>query len=519
MEEIKKAVRLNRMGKKVQDQFYVDDDVNVPDAKSDVSRIILSNGYVRIEDIKMVESYARVIGKVGYQILYAADGEEQRLSSVQGKLPFEEMVYMEEEPEGQIFVKSSNAEIAATMIHSRKLNLKATVELELGSEKEEEAQLTLDVEDAASLYKKYESRELLELHMSGKDTYRIKEEMRIPGTKENIGTLLWTEIASRKLDTRLETDELILRGELQVFCLYESLEGKIDWVEQTVPYEGRVKCPGADDTMYHHLYAELTDENIDVRLDEDGEMRIFGIEATLDMRIAIYREEKTNILEDVYSLQTVCTPEVSEMTFETLVMQNHSKCKLTEQLNLPELRNGILQICHSSGYLQTEHMEIVPEGIRVEGILNVSFLYVKADDTVPYDVWQGMVPFSHIIESNTAEPDMKFDITSSLEQLTISLLGSDEVEVKAVLAFHNFLRKPFSIANIEHIAAEPIDPAKLEQSPGIVGYIVQKGDRLWDLAKKYNTTTEGIMEINHLASEELKQGDRILIFKENMSIL
>lgn len=30
MEQLKKAVRLNRMGKRVMDQFHVDGDVNVP---------------------------------------------------------------------------------------------------------------------------------------------------------------------------------------------------------------------------------------------------------------------------------------------------------------------------------------------------------------------------------------------------------------------------------------------------------------------------------------------------------
>ena len=60
---------------------------------------------------------------------------------------------------------------------------------------------------------------------------------------------------------------------------------------------------------------------------------------------------------------------------------------------------------------------------------------------------------------------------------------------------------------------------EMEKRPGITGYIVRDGDILWDLAKKYNTTVEGIMEVNELPSEEIKAGDRILIFKENMSIL
>ena len=42
---------------------------------------------------------------------------------------------------------------------------------------------------------------------------------------------------------------------------------------------------------------------------------------------------------------------------------------------------------------------------------------------------------------------------------------------------------------------------------------------MWSLAKNYSTTKEGIMEVNELSSEDIKTGDKLLIFKENMSIL
>ena len=40
MEYLKKEIRTFQNGKTVNDQFYIDDDYNVPDAKKDVGRII-----------------------------------------------------------------------------------------------------------------------------------------------------------------------------------------------------------------------------------------------------------------------------------------------------------------------------------------------------------------------------------------------------------------------------------------------------------------------------------------------
>ena len=72
---------------------------------------------------------------------------------------------------------------------------------------------------------------------------------------------------------------------------------------------------------------------------------------------------------------------------------------------------------------------------------------------------------------------------------------------------------------IADLKLEPIDMGEVEKRPGVIGYIVKDGDDLWSLAKRFNTTMEGICQVNELPDEKLKVGDRILIFKENMSIL
>ena len=152
MEQIRKTVRAGRIGSGVTDQFYVDEDINIPEAKYDASRVVYSIGRVHVEEIRPAEHYARVTGKLSYQILYETEEGAGRLSSLAGRLPFEEMVYMEEEPLAQLFARGAAAEVSAALINSRKLNLKASVELEIGSEGASEEQLTTDMEDEYPLY-------------------------------------------------------------------------------------------------------------------------------------------------------------------------------------------------------------------------------------------------------------------------------------------------------------------------------------------------------------------------------
>lgn len=504
----------------VTDQFYLDNDYNVPDARPDVRQVILAEGSLVTEDVRMVENYVKVTGKLKFKVLYLADEEEMPVSSLEGRLPFEEMIYMEEEVKGNLQVVPVNAEVTASVIHSRKLEIKALSEIAVHMEGYQEEQITTDIDgEEMPLYKKYREEELLSVHEAKKDLLRIREETALEGTKENIENLLWTEVALRKLDSRLEEDSILLEGELLLFCLYSAGEGKTDWMERTLPFEGRIECGGAGETMYHQLFAELADVSVEVQMDEDGEMRILAVEAALELRYVVYREVHMTVLEDLYSLQQTCVPEVKEARLEQLLMQNHSKCKVSEQLSLPEIKDDILQICHSSARIQPESAQVTEEGLQIEGVLHVSFLYVKADDQIPFDTWQGMIPFSYLLESNEITEDMEYDLTQKVEQLSVGLLGSDEIEIRAVLAFHCFFKRPVRIRNIESVSFEPVQPEELENRPGIVGYIVRTGDQLWDLAKHYQTTVDCIRKVNDLENEEIKTGDRILIFKESSSIL
>ena len=252
---------------------------------------------------------------------------------------------------------------------------------------------------------------------------------------------------------------------------------------------------------------------------QDGEMRALGIEATLSMKMNVYSEVETEILKDMYSLDRECVLEKKEGIYEEMLMYNQAKCKIAERLTLPELKEDVLQIIHSEGSIQAESERYTEEGVEIEGILHISFLYLRADDEQPYGSWTGMIPFSYLVEYPNLPKNVSASPAYHVEQLAVTLAGSEAVEVKAVLTFDIFLKKLISASMITNVSERQFDTDASVKRPGIVGHIVQDGEDLWSLAKKYMTTVSGIMEVNSMDNENVKTGDKLLIFKENMSIL
>lgn len=77
MELIRKQVRMNQMGKTVTDQFMIGGDYNVPDAKSDVGRVLSGEGSLRMKRQEELENLLRVTGKLNFKVLYVTDSGDR----------------------------------------------------------------------------------------------------------------------------------------------------------------------------------------------------------------------------------------------------------------------------------------------------------------------------------------------------------------------------------------------------------------------------------------------------------
>ena len=94
------------------------------------------------------------------------------------------------------------------------------------------------------------------------------------------------------------------------------------------------------------------------------------------------------------------------------------------------------------------------------------------------------------------------------------MADSEAIEVRASVSLNLLVVRPRKQMCIADISEKDLDLQKIQQLPGIVGYIVQEGDCLWDIARKYYTTPQRIMEMNGLESEEISGGEHLIIMKE-----
>lgn len=520
LELLKKNIHMNRWKGNATSQLTLDDDFIVPDTMDDVEQIILSAGEIIIDSVKNQTERVAVRGKLDFTILYR--GTEGGLQTLSGSISFEEPINVPGLEEQDVIQLSCELEdLNAGIINSRKISVKAIVTLQVKVETAYDVDAAVEV-DTGTGYTDCPQVEVLRrnvdvatIALRHKDTFRIKENITLSGNKPNIDHVLWSEMRLRGVTTRPMAGKMMLDGELMVFVIYQG-EGEgapIQWLEESIPFSGELDVPDVTDDMVPCVTVHIIHKDIEAKPDSDGEMREMDVDAVLELDMKLYREENMELLSDLYSTNRELALQTGEACFDKILTKNMSKCKIVEKVALDNA-DRILQICHSEGTVKIDDTEVKEDGLLVEGVLEVRLLYLTSDDSQPIQSAIEDVPFHYLIEAPGINEDTICQLSSGLEQLSAVMMGGGTVEIKATTSLDLLALQPICEQIITSATDAPMDLNKLQKLPGIVGYIVQPGDSLWNIAKKFHTTIDTIMTANGLTEKAVKPGERLILVKE-----
>lgn len=520
VELIKKNIHMNRWKNNVATQITLDDDFIVPDTMDDMAQVILDTGDIQIETVKNQGEKVTIKGKLSFHVLYRK--EEGGLQTLAGSIPFEEQINVPGvEDKDYISVNWELEDLNAGIINSRKLSMKAIISLDVRVETIHDTDAAVDIRnnmvgtDNIQVESLKRSVDVAAIAVRRKDTHRIKEDISLPGNKPNINQILWSEMKLRGVNTKPLDGTVRVEGELMVFVIYSG-EGEgvpIQWLEESIPFSGEVELPEATEGMVPVITVRLLHKEMEEKPDYDGEMREFEVDAVLELDMKLYREEQVELLSDLYSTNRELVLQTGEVLFDKLLTKNTGKCKISEKLKL-ENSDKILQICHSEGTVKLDDVEATQDALNLDGVLEVRLLYLTDDDGEPVKSTVEVVPFHYTVEAKGINAESLYQISNGIEQLTAVMMGGDTIEVKAVLTLDLFVLQPIREQVITNVTVEPMDMNRLQQLPGVVGYIVQQGDTLWNIAKKFHTTVENVMVTNGLTDSMIYPGDQLILVKE-----
>ena len=199
---IKKNIHMDCIKAKAGNQLTVEDDVNIPDLRPDIDKVIFHSGVIKIEEAKAGNGQVTVRGALTVNILYTSDEEEEPLGKVETSLPFEEQFHMEGVEAGDsVYVRHTLEDLSVGIINSRKISIRALLTLELCVREIFDESAAVDVETQLMVEYRKKPLQIMETAVCKKDIFRFRHEETLPTHLPNVfevlyGCLLYTSDAA-----------------------------------------------------------------------------------------------------------------------------------------------------------------------------------------------------------------------------------------------------------------------------------------------------------------------------------
>ena len=128
----KNNISINKVVSQKSEKILIEGDEIVPDIKPDILSIISINGNVCIYKKEVQDGKIKIEGGINAYIIYIADDEKANLRTINANLEFSKIIEIKDlKSTMTVETKEQLLNIDCKILNGRKINLKATVEIEM----------------------------------------------------------------------------------------------------------------------------------------------------------------------------------------------------------------------------------------------------------------------------------------------------------------------------------------------------------------------------------------------------
>lgn len=486
-------------------------DIIVPDSKPDIQKIIKADAVCSVTDKEIMQDRAMITGNVSLSVMYLPANEAGMIRSIESNQSFNSVLELAGLRQNMNLKCCPEVVFCeASAINSRKVKIKVKIKLSASANTDNEIMYINGIEG--------EDIEFLKKNISAcksvsdtENRVEVSEDLELPMGKPSAEEIVKCFIKITERDIRPMNGKILVKGELSTVIVYiGSNEGDgLQFLEHSIPFTEIFDEPNiTEDVSYD---ADFYIENVCCTLlpDAEGENRIINISADVAICGKGYENITLEAVVDAYGKDCDIDIEESDYEFDEIIncCENRSMIKETVDFGKIDEINKVINIIGEE-YIKT--VTVNKNSVTVEGGINIDLLYNSLESDLPVSYVTKEIPFSVTIDCAGAEEKAVCEVKTDIISLAYNIINAGQLELRITMDLKVRLRRKLNdrILNNITVTGERTDKGR----DGIVIYFCDSNERIWDIAKKYRTTVNEIMDANELSSEEdVKKGTKLLI--------
>ena len=493
-------------------------DFIIPDAKKDIKKVLWSEFRPEEQRLTASEGIISAKGSVRAMIVYLA--EDATLSFCDFLIPYEKDFSAPGVAAGSdVFWSGSVAERSVKPINSRKIRLSAVLRAFLFVFSEENAVPALRGLPASSLSTVRERKSAAKnsfLTAARSVSVPVTADLEVGSAQPAPGEITAGEITVVPVSAEAEENGVRMTYECRFSFLCSGENGNYYPMKKKIRQTETIEVPGCSPGDRVFLTASAGELKSDISENSFGEKRVIEADAVCSFTLSVYREEETLLTEDLYST-VYPTGEVTEKGGKTVLFLRTVSSGYSDNVSFPKEEcgaKGAVSVvdCHASAMVSGIEADPERQKISVSGKLFLSALTVEAgeDGSALPGIASAETPFRCELDAGTL-PDAENVLPVSLS-VTECVCRMDAGKLYFDTELY-FSAPVFSFSTRRYVteAAFSEVPAERGEMPTVILCYPTPGETLWEIAKKYRSSTDALLTVNRMTEKDLPKKKVLLI--------
>lgn len=506
-------------------------DMILPDYCPDIVKILKCSLNSCVKSSHTQGRQLTIEGMCSVSVLYLGEdstGGELRLRSIDCKLPYTKTIDLKNEANEVIVFDTANSSYCnCRAVSKRRIELRASLSHKLCVISAGEEQVITDAADdtenpmGIQLHKKV-------LEQNGfvtqvRELIHVNEELELAAGKPSVRSMVASRVCAVMLDHKLISGKIVTKGELRITALYSADNAAngcdVEQMEYVLPISGVVDAPGADDACICSAGYEVCEYELSPKADQDGENTLFELQAQVAVTAQVCRKMEISVADDCYSTRYECEGHSRSMSFLSLIESVEKHCMYKGEIELPDSIDNIIS---GWGTVSGSSVRFEEENGGKKAVLqldlNLCMLATDKDGSIQfYDKIEQMeceFPISGDINSVDMQAKLLFCPHASVIGFDYSR-GNTALQIRCEVLIRGCICQMRRCSVMEGITVDESKPVEREDGCSLTIYYADAGENLWEIAKRYHTGMQSVMEAN----SQLELGQDADISKREMLLI
>ena len=336
----------------------------------------------------------------------------------------------------------------------------------------------------------------------------ISEDVELGQSKESIIGIAHTDVNLNDPETKIIAGKLVVKGNAELKTLY-TCESGMETISFTMPYSQIIDMEGLDDS--YSVYVNLNKIQIDISPapDSDGNNKLIKCELKIGISCCAYKTITVDLVSDLYSTSYPCQHASSKLAVEQppIMINEKFQNKILLQNDDNEI-SGVYDVrCDTKNInisIDTEN-----KMIHISGML-CYLAFIKNENNIPQCIEKDSA-FEYDIKCDDITENSTVEIEVTSVDCTYTLTDSNGISVRADICLKGELYSSAFINAVTDLTVDDSVKITRDGDYALKLYYGVKDENVWDIAKKYCTSVNAIIEENSLDKECLSEDGMLLI--------